>query len=81
MSIIQHQIRHISNDMDSRVCIGCGPHTTAGHQIIAQPKARDRYANERRVDLTMCMVHVSECIIRLVGKTGENNRDIDPASP
>lgn len=56
---------------------------SACHQIIAQSIAHGRRPDEGGVDLCVrvCMVHVSERVIRLVGQTGENNRDVERASP
>lgn len=47
--IIQHHIRHICDEVDTRVCVGGGPDASARHQIIAYAITHRGGADERRV--------------------------------
>ena len=68
--------------MDSGVCVSCRPDAPVRQQIMTQSVARRRGYDEGGVG--WCGSHiryVSERVIRLVCQTGENNRDIECASP
>ena len=47
--IIQEEIRHICDEVDTRVCVGGGPDASARHQITAYAIAHGGCADERRV--------------------------------
>lgn len=46
---IQHHIRHICDEVDTRVCVGRGPDASARHQITAYAIAHRGGADERGV--------------------------------
>ena len=47
--IIQEEIRHICDEVDTRVCVGGRPDASARHQIIAGSIAHGGGADERGV--------------------------------
>ena len=47
--IIQEEIRHICDEVDTRMCVSCGPYVPVRHQIIAYAITHRRGADERSV--------------------------------